>query len=214
MGRPINDLTGQKFGRLTVIKIHDYNQTTRKYRWECLCVCGNTVFVISSDLKRGHTKSCGCFSAENTKKRLTKHGGRQERLYKIWCGMKERCSNPKRHNYSDYGGRGIVVCDEWMKYEKFREWALCNEYKNNLSLDRIDVNGNYEPSNCRWATMKTQQNNRRNNTLINFNGQTKTLKQWSEEYKINCVTLLTRMSRGWSFEKALTTEVRKPKATK
>lgn len=138
-----------------------------------------------------------------------KHGDTNKRLYKIWCHMRERCnsSNKDKEAYKNYSGRGISVCEEWNNYNTFKEWAISHDYKDNLSIDRKDVNGNYEPSNCRWATMKEQQNNRRNNTLINFKGETKTLKQWSEKYNINCVSLLSRISREWSFEDALTTPI-------
>lgn len=131
-----------------------------------------------------------------------------DRLYKIYQGMKERCYNKNKSNYKNYGGRGIVICDEWLKdYKTFKKWALNNGYSNNLTIDRIDNNGNYEPNNCRWATFKQQQNNKRNNHYIEYNGETKTLKEWSEYYNLNVDTLRSRLKRGLSFEQSIQEKV-------
>lgn len=136
---------------------------------------------------------------------MYKHGGYGSRLYEVWRTMKKRCNNPKNSQYHLYGGRGITVCEEWQKFEPFYEWAMSNGYRDDLTIDRIDSNGNYEPLNCRWATWKEQQNNRRNNHLITYNGETKTLKQWSEKIGISWFTLYERLKRGWSVEKVLST---------
>ena len=131
------------------------------------------------------------------------------RLYSIYAGMKERCSNPCHCAYQNYGGRGISYCEEWQDFQAFKTWAESNGYSDSLTLDRIDVNGNYEPSNCRWITFKEQQNNRTNNHLIEYNGDLKTLQQWGEIFNIKWTTLYKRLQSGWDIEKALTTPVRK-----
>lgn len=136
-----------------------------------------------------------------------KHGLSKTRLYKIWHSMYCRCNYKSTHGYKNYGGRGIKVCEEWIRIEgfiRFYNWAMSNGYKENLTLDRIDINGNYEPDNCRWITMKEQSNHRRNNRLITFKNKTKTAKEWCDIYNISQTTFNDRLNRGWSIEQALT----------
>ena len=131
-------------------------------------------------------------------------GRSKTKLYSVWKTMKYRCSNKNNHKYKNYGGRGIKVCDEWKDYSLFRTWALSNGYQDDLTIDRVDVDGNYEPNNCRWVDMKTQQRNRSNNKLIEYKGETKCLSEWVEITGIGHKTILYRLNSGWSVEKALT----------
>lgn len=137
-------------------------------------------------------------------------GNNRCRLYNTWLNIKQRCNNPTNTRYKNYGGRGIKVCEEWANnFISFKNWAIKNNYNDNLTIDRIDVNGNYEPSNCRWISNKTQQNNRTNNRIIEFNGEKKTLKEWSETLNIKYNTLQKRLNKGWAIEVALTLSIQK-----
>lgn len=133
------------------------------------------------------------------------HGMTGTRIHNIWRSIKRRCYTKSHIEYKRYGGRGITACDEWQEFIPFYEWSMKNGYQDNLTIDRIDPDGNYAPDNCRWATQKEQQNNRRNNHLITYNGKTQTAKQWSEELNIKNSTIITRLSRGWSVERTLNT---------
>lgn len=213
--RKAMDLTGQRFGRLVAEK-RDYSYTKAAY-WVCVCDCGNKKTVQSCHLRSGAIKSCGCLHMENAlKSNWSTHGGYKTRLYAEWTGMKGRCHNKKNKRYPDYGGRGIEVCPEWRdSFEAFRDWALANGYRDDLTIERKDVNGNYCPENCCWATQKEQQNNRRNNHYITHQGKTQTIKQWAEETGISDMTIYARINKlGWSTERALTEPTNNQKEAK
>lgn len=206
----IKDLTGQKFGKLTPL----YNVGKNKHNaalWLCQCDCGNTHITKSSYLINGECKSCGCLIKEKASITSYRHGLSTTRIYKIWSGMKYRCN--KNHStkiHKNYKNKGIQVCDEWKNdFMAFYNWAMENGYQENLTIDRIDVNGNYEPDNCRWVTMKEQENNRNNNHYINYNNEIHILMEWSRILNINYDALRYRLKKGWSVEKAFTTPVRK-----
>lgn len=186
MSRFIN-LGGMRFGKLLAfMRVEDKKKHTQ---WLCICDCGNTTIVSASNLRSGNTTSCGCFCEH--------HGLRNTKLYGVWSAMKNRCFNPNVEGYKQYGARGIAVCEEWKNsFTAFHEWAISNGYTEGLTLDRIDVNGNYEPSNCRWVKAKTQANNRRNTIRVEINGESHTLREWSEITGINFGTLRQRYYRG------------------
>ena len=200
------DMTGQKFGRLTVIE--EAGRTPRKQvLWKCRCDCGNEVVVNGSCLRNGHTTSCGCKTREATIKRNTKHGESDTKLYKIWSSIRKRtvlCNEKSGRMWRDYGSKGIRLCGEWNEYENFAAWAKANGYKDGLSIDRIDPCGDYTPNNCRWATMKQQQNNKGNNVRITYNGETRTLAEWSDAIGINYTTLHYRYQHDYPLEELFT----------
>lgn len=169
--RSLINRVGQRFGRLVVEeRAQDYIAKNGNHHvmWRCRCDCGNTTIADSCQLSSGKTKSCGCLKNDVSSETHTKHGGRRDRLYKVWANMKNRCFNSNSSDYKYYGGRGIRVCDEWTHdYNAFKEWAYSSGYddsaeKGQCTIDRIDVDGNYEPSNCRWVSMSIQSRNRRN----------------------------------------------------
>jgi hypothetical protein len=158
------DITGQRFGRLTVVRRVDRVGSRGWWRWLCRCDCGGDFITTGATLRQGYTRSCGCIRRERNNN--WQHGGCGTRLYEIWSGIKKRCLNPKNRNFRLYGGRGIIVCDEWKTFEGFREWAMVNGYADDLSIERINNDGNYEPGNCTWATPIEQGRNTRRNRPV------------------------------------------------
>lgn len=204
MGRKFIDLTGEQFGMLTVDSIA-YKKNSYTY-WNCSCNCGGIRIVRGDHLRDGSVTDCGC-----TRKHISHQKENKIydlRLYRIWSLMKERCFNSKRKEYPKYGGRGITVCEEWLDSRTFIEWAMANGYNDNLTLDRIDNNGNYCPENCRWVTRMMQGNNKRCNRNFTYNGVTKTLSQWSRDSGLPYYVIKKRIDiLGWSFERAISEPV-------
>ena len=206
------DLTGQKFGRLTVLEKSclDSGRNGCKTYWICRCDCGNLTSVMTSNLTSGKVISCGCARNESTVNRFTKHNKRQTRLYHTWQDMKQRCFNMNDDAYSHYGGRGITVCDEWLEFEQFYDWAMTNGYRDDLTIDRKDVDGDYCPENCRWTTYKEQNRNRRSNRMITYGGKTMLLTEWAEALGVKESTLRQRLDKyGWNIADSLATPVNK-----
>ena len=195
------DLTGRKFGRLTVLGIDETNENTRRTYWFCQCECGNFKSVRSDSLQNGSIKSCGCLKREQDVINLDSHRydipAVGTRLYRIWTGIKSRCDDKNNPRYSDYGGRGIVLCDEWKNdFHSFYEWACSNGYKDDLTIDRINNDGNYCPKNCRWVDNKIQSLNRRSNIKITIGNTTKTLTEWCEIFDLDSKTVFARLQRN------------------
>lgn len=213
MGKLI-DITGQKFGRLTVIR-QKGNTKRGNSLWLCRCNCSNEMEVIvrGVDLRKDRVRSCGCLQKEVTKQRSTKHGhnsnGQVSLTYHSWTGIIQRCTNINYIEYRYYGGRGITVCKRWRKFENFLEDM--GETPKGHQVDRINNDGNYCKSNCRWVTPKQNSRNRRNNHMLTFNGKTLCISAWSEVVNIASTTILMRIRRGWTTTRALTAHVKTKK---
>lgn len=207
-----DDLTGRRFGRLAV-KSYVGRDTKRSTvtLWLCVCECGTSRIVRACNLRSGHTTSCGCYRTELAKRTgrsfWQKHGhaGRHTATYRTWNKMKNRCLDPNDTNFPRYGGRGITVCEQWLDFRGFL--ADMGDRPEGTSIDRIDTNGNYEPSNCRWASLLTQANNTRANHVIEHEGVRHTASEWARITGIAASTITTRIRRGWSVSEALYTGV-------
>lgn len=198
------DLTGQRFGRLTVLEMAEKKPYSKAACWSCVCDCGKKKTVLGTNLRNGTIRSCGCLSRDVVVETHTKHGKSNTRLYRIWRGMIDRCEKTNSISYENYGGRGITICKEWRDdVGIFSKWAMENGYEEGLSLDRIDNDEGYFPKNCRWSSSKEQANNRRTNYNIVLNGEKKTLSEWCEELQLNYKTVKSRIHRSWTIEEAL-----------
>lgn len=185
-----DNLTGKTFGRLTVVR-YLYSDKHNRRNYECCCHCGENTITTGIALRSGKTKSCGCLLKEYYANGASAtHKQSKTRLYRVWASMKDRCTNSGTVGYKNYGGRGITVCDEWLKsFESFYVWAISNGYKDGLTLDREDNDGNYDPSNCRWATHQAQCNNTRRTRRITANGATMSVAQWARKFGIHPTTI-------------------------
>ena len=203
------DITGSRFGLLEALyRTEPIISPSGKAitMWMCRCDCGVEKPIRYSSLISGDTKSCGCATGALISQNRKGHGMSNSRLYEIWNGMKKRCYNSHAESYNRYGGRGITVCDEWNNdFETFQVWALSNGYSEQLTIDRIDSNGNYEPSNCRWATPIEQANNRGSwNQLLTLGNETHNVTEWATILGVKATTLFKRKAAGWSDERTLT----------
>ena len=202
------DLTGERFGELLVVK-EAGTLPGGIVLYECLCSCGKTTIVRGNNLKSGNTRSCGHLFKKNVKEMHITHGGCNERLHGVWNAIKGRCYNPKCKAYKNYGAKGIRMYEEWRNdYVAFREFFTNLGYNKNsergeLTIERIDVNGNYEPSNCTLIPLEKQMRNKTNSHFISYQGETKTVTEFAIEYDIQVDTLLERLKAGWSVEYSL-----------
>lgn len=205
------DLTGQRFGRLTVVAVIRGNSKGR-LKWECRCDCGGSTTTPTHCLRGGHTQSCGCLQRERTSAAARReHRIIDHPLYRLWSGLKSRCLNPNATGYDRYGGRGITICDRWLNFENFVS-DIGPRPSSQHSLDRIECEGDYEPGNCRWATPEEQNNNTRVATVVTYKGKRMRLHEaWQES---GCVvpkkTAYRRLRLGWSADRALSTNIQVP----
>jgi len=202
--RKLKDYTGSTYGRLTAVRFVSLAKEGQQWIFDCACGAqceANTKSVVS-----GHTQSCGCLARETLVTRNTTHGLAKLRCseYRSWKDLRARCNNPNNQDYKDYGGRGIKVCQRWDNFENF--YADMGDRPSGMTVDRIDVNGDYEPNNCRWATPTQQANNKRTNRCIEWNGQSKTLMEWSRETGIEHTKARYRLAQGWPLESVFSQE--------
>jgi hypothetical protein len=196
-----HDVTGQRFGKLTAIHYCHSNKQGRAV-WLCKCDCGKETKVVVSKLLNGHTQSCGCYHRERAALLHTTHNMRHSKIYTIWAHMIQRCKNPKENAYNSYGGRGITVCDKWQTFDGFYG-DMGFAYQDGYSIERIDVNGNYEPKNCTWIPLKEQSWNRRNSQIYEVDGIKGSLPFLCNHFGAKYVNVDARIRRGWPVEKAL-----------
>lgn len=195
-GHGLIDISGQRFGRLTAVRYHDYTNNNGS-RWLFRCDCGNEIVAYSSLVRSGRTKSCGCLNQELRKSRA-RHGMVGTPIHNAWLHMRQRCNNPNSREFKNYGGRGIKVCPEWDDFKEFYSWSVENGYREGLTIDRINNDGNYEPDNCRWVTMLVQENNKRNNHFVTYKGERMTVSQCARRANVSRNKLFYRMSK-WNM---------------
>lgn len=190
------ELGGLRFGRLLVIE-----RVGKK--WRCVCDCGAESFALSHLLRKGKKRSCGCLRRETTSKTHSKHGKCDSSIYSRWHHMIRRCTDSSHRTFKHYGGRGIKVCERWRTFENF--YADMGDPPDGLTLERKDVNGDYCPENCVWASQKTQTRNQRRTLMANINGEKKSVRDWCDMLGLNSGSVTSRIQRGWSAEKAILT---------
>jgi len=195
------DLTGQNFGRL---RVNSYaGRISANNQWNCTCDCGALCRVAGGNLRSGHTLSCGCLHREASSAAAKTHGRTKSAEYRTWAAMKSRCQDPSASSFQNYGQRGITVCSRWNNSFEMFLGDMGPRPSKNHSIDRRDVNGNYEPTNCRWATAKEQANNKRNNRWLTINGKTRTLQQWADAAGLDRSVIVSRVQAGISGEALL-----------
>ena len=196
------DLTGKRFGHLTVISRAE-NSKTGKTRWNCVCDCGKHTVSYTESIRRGRTISCGCEGHRRSAAARRKHGENKTKLHNEWQTIRSRCRGDDAHRKKYYKDRGITVCDEWNEYTKFRDWALANGYKEGLQIDRIDNDKGYCPENCRWVTRKRNMRNTRKTIIVTYHGKTQPLIDFAEEYGVDRKLAWQRYKKGLPLEKVL-----------
>jgi hypothetical protein len=208
--RKPQDLTGNQFGRLTVVR-SEGKGNYGKYLWLCRCSCGNTIISSTSQLNNGNTRSCGCLKREMVVNKNKIHGMAHTPIYNVWSAMKNRCLNPNDKQYKDYGGKGVKICDKWLTFEGFYE-DIGSTYAKGLTIERKDYNGDYCPENCIWTDRFTQANNTSRNRYETVNGITDSLANLCRRFGFTYATIQHRLQRGWSIEEAFNTpRLRNPK---
>lgn len=205
MGKRLDIKPGDRFSWLEIIK--EVEKRKGKRYFMCRCICQNIGVHRLVSLRSGAIKSCGCLRNEQNRNAGFKHGFWGTSLYWSWHSMKERCLNANAKAYQYYGGREITVCKEWMDFEGFCDWSLKNGYEEGLTIERKDVNGNYEPSNCCWIPLSEQANNTRRSKIIELNGISQNVRQWEKELGFGRNVVSKRLLNGWSIDKALTTPI-------
>ena len=207
MGKHTKNIAGKRFGKLTVEKYIGIRK--RQAVWLCKCDCGKETYTIARHLLSGGTISCGCAQLQAAHdtcicRNITHGFSNKDRLYSIWKSILQRCNNPRNKSYKDYGKRGIKICEEWKNYPIFREWSLSNGYSPGLTIDRIDNDGNYCKNNCRWVTREIQNNNKRSNVFLSYNGKTYTPKELAKIKNIPIHRIYDRRHEGWTDKKIIT----------
>lgn len=196
-------LVGRKFGRLTIMSASGFKGRFRVAL--CRCDCGNIGKYEVQKLKSGNTGSCGCLKKEHNRAYFTTHGCTKTPLHRVWLSIRDRCLNKNCKVYPSYGGRGVTICNEWENFEAFQAWAISQSYRKGLTVERVDNNAGYSPENCILATRATQNNNKRNNVVIEYRGEKLNLAQWAKKLGVNRETIKWRVKAGWSTERIFTT---------
>lgn len=202
-------ISGQTFGDLQCIRLEGRNERG-SFMYLCRCACGKKTIARKADLVAGKTKSCGCGQGKRSHG-LSRQNGRKRPLYSVWIGMRQRCENPEDRNFKRYGGRGILICDEWDDFQVFYNWAMTHGYERGLTIERKDNNGDYCPDNCIWIPLNMQTRNREVSRLLTYNGQTLTFGEWGRIYGIDRTTLEGRIKRGGDILTAFTRKTDKGK---
>lgn len=204
--RPLKDYSGQPFGRLTAVRLVERDPKRNNHLWLFHCACGTEKAIPIRYVTTGHTSSCGCLHRELLAAQSTTHGlsRTQARTYRTWKDMRGRCLNPGDSDFDNYGGRGIGICEAWNDFAVF--FADMGARPPAMTLDRIEVDGDYTPSNCRWATVQMQANNKRSNYMVEVNGVTQTLQQWCDEFGLERTKVAYRLAQGWPVEKAFSNQ--------
>lgn len=200
-----NDLKGKRFGHLTALYL-TVDELYKKKKWLCRCDCGREIEITGSNLISGHSTQCKQCQLKTLQRGNVTHNQSHTKLYNVWNGMIQRCTNTNHKSFSDYGGRGITICEEWRSFDNFQKWAWEHGYGEGVEIDRIDNNGNYRPENCRWITRIKNARNKSNNKIIVYNGESKTLSEWATYFGVNYKNLSRNLNKGYTLDEAILRE--------